>query len=98
MPDVPADEEESTRETITEGFFEKEYYISAEDAGEFLIELGEEFQESDEIRISGDEWELPFAFGEPVTLDIEFEGDGEPELEIEVELSGRIDDEPPTLG
>lgn len=97
MPDVPAEEEGVTKETITDGFFEEEYYISAEKAGEFLIELGEEFKESDEITISGDEWELPFAFGEPVVLDVEFEGEGEPELEIEVELSGRIDDEPPTL-
>lgn len=36
-----------------------------------------------------DEWELPFAFGEPVTLEIDFEGVGEPELEIELELPGR---------
>lgn len=97
MPEVPAEEEEPTIETITDGYFEEEYYISAEDAGEFLIELGEQFEEGDEIRVTGDEWELPFAFGEPVKLDIEFEGDGEPELEIEVELSGRVEDETPDL-
>lgn len=98
MPEIPAEEaEESTIETITDGYFEEEYYISAEDAGAFLIELGEQFKDKDEITITGDDWKLPFAFGEPVELDIEFEGDGEPELEIEVELSGRVEDETPDL-
>jgi amphi-Trp domain-containing protein len=100
MPEVPEEEkeEESTVETITDGYFEEEYYISAENAGEFLVELGEQFKEQDEITLTGDDWELPYAFGEPVKLDIEFEGDGEPELEIEVELSGRVEDEVPDLG
>jgi len=93
MPEVSADEEEPTVETITDGYFEEEYYISAADVGAFLTELGEQFEEHDEITLTGDDWELPFAFGEPVKLDIEFEGDGEPELETEVELSGSIEDE-----
>lgn len=98
MPEVPEEaEQESTVQTITEGDFEEEYFVSAADAGEFLIELGEQFTDEDEITITGDEWELPFQFGEPIKLDIEFEGDGEPELEIEVELSGRIEDETPDL-
>lgn len=98
MPEVPAEEaEEPSIETITDGYFEEEFYIGAADAGDFLIELGEQFKESEEITITGDGWELPFAYGEPVKLDIEFEGDGEPELEIEVELSGRIEDETPDL-
>jgi len=50
-----------------------------------------------EITLTGDAWELPFAFGEPINFDIEFEGDGEPELEIEVELSGRIEDDVPDV-
>lgn len=97
MPEVPAEEEEPTVETVTDGYFEEEYYIAAEDAGEFLIELGKQFRDEDDITITGDDWELPFAFGEPLKLDIEFEGDGEPELEIEVELSGRVEDETPHL-
>lgn len=98
MPEVPAeDETEPTVETVTDGYFEEEYYVSAENAGDFLIELGEQFQSDDEITITGEGWELPFAFGEPVKLDVEFEGDGEPELEIEVELSGRLEDETPDL-
>jgi len=99
MPEVPAEEEEEepTIETVTDGYFEEEYYISATDAGDFLVELGKQFKEQEEITVTGDEWELPFAFGEPVKLDIEFEGDGEPELEIEVELTGRLDDDIPDV-
>lgn len=98
MAEVPPEtEEEPTTETVTDGYFEEEYYVSAADAGAFLTELGEQFESEDELTITGDGWELPFAFGEPVKLDIEFEGDGEPELEIEVELSGRIEDETPDL-
>jgi amphi-Trp domain-containing protein len=103
MPEIPeeADEavdEESSVETVTDGYFEEEYYVDAESAGEFLIALGEQLVEDDELTVSGDGWELPFAFGEPVKLDIEFEGHGEPELEIEVEMDGRRDvDETPDL-
>lgn len=99
MSEVSAEEEngEQPVETITDGYFEEEYYITAEDAGAFLIKLGGQFKDKDEITITGDGWELPFKFGEPVELDIEFGGDGKPELEIEVELSGRIEDEAPDL-
>lgn len=34
MPEVPAEEEEPQTETITDGYFEEEYYVSAENAGE----------------------------------------------------------------
>lgn len=98
MPEVPQEEtEEPSVDTVTEGYFEEEYYVSAEDAGEFLIALGEQFMEDTEITIEGEDWELPFAFGEPVKLDIEFDGDGEPELEIEAELSGRVESDAPDL-
>lgn len=97
MPEVPEESDEPETKTITDGYFEEEYYVNAEDVGDFLVELGEQFREEDEITITADGWELPFSFGEPVKLDIELEGDGEPELEIEVELSGRVEDETPSI-
>ena len=95
MPEVPDEEMgEPDIKTITDGDFESEHFVSATDAGEFLIELGEQFRDSDSITITGDDWELPFPFGEPVKLDIEFDTHhDEAELEIEVELSGRVDDD-----
>jgi amphi-Trp domain-containing protein len=101
MAEVPDEPEEatgeSTVETVTDGYFEEEYHVSSDDAGEFLSELGAQLTEGDEVTVTGDGWEIPFAFGEPVELEIEFEGGGEPELEIEVELVGRRDDEAPGL-
>jgi amphi-Trp domain-containing protein len=90
--------EETERTTIRTGRdFEQEYRLDASEAGEFLIELGEQLRDGDELTITTDEWELPFAFGEPVELEIDFEGVGEPELEIEIELPGRTDEKAPNV-
>ncbi|MFC6834994.1 amphi-Trp domain-containing protein [Halomarina ordinaria] len=77
--------------------FEQEYRLSASEAGEFLVKLGEQLRDGDELTIVDEEWELPFAFGEPVELEIDFDGMGEPELEIEVEIPGHADDEAPDV-
>jgi amphi-Trp domain-containing protein len=92
------DETESGLTLIREGRdFEQEYRLSAAEAGRFLVEIGEQLQESDELTITGDEWELPFSFGEPVELEVEYEGYGEQELEIEVEIPGRTDETAPSV-
>lgn len=94
-------EEESAEEemtTIRSGRnFEEEFRLDASEAGTFLIELGEQLRDSDELTISTEEWELPFSFGEPVELEIDYEGMGEPELEIELELPGRSDESAPDV-
>ena len=77
--------------------FEQEYRLSAAEAGEFLVKLGEQLQSGDELTLRTDEWELPFPFGEPVELEVDYEGVGEPELEIEVEIPGRTDDHAPDV-
>jgi amphi-Trp domain-containing protein len=91
-------EPETERTIIRQGRdFEREYRLDASEAGEFLIRLGEQLRDVDELTIVADEWELPFAFGEPVELEIDFEGVGEPELEIELELPGRTDETAPDV-
>jgi amphi-Trp domain-containing protein len=77
--------------------FEQEYRLDAAEAGRFLIDLGEQLRDGDELTITADEWELPFAFGEPVELEIDFEGVDDPELEIELELPGRTDERAPDV-
>ncbi len=77
--------------------FEQEYRLDAAEAGEFLIALGEQLRDGDELTIVDDEWELPFPFGEPVMMEIDFEGLGEPELEIEIEIPGRTDQTAPRV-
>lgn len=84
--------------TISSGRnFEQEYRLDAAEVGTFLIELGEQLRDGDELTLSDDEWELPFAFGEPIELEIDYDGVGEPELEIELELPGRTDERAPDV-
>jgi amphi-Trp domain-containing protein len=77
--------------------FEQEYRLDADEAGRFLIDLGEQLRNGDELTLSTDGWELPFSFGEPVELEVDFDGIGEPELEVELELPGRTDESPPDV-
>ena len=89
---------DSDRTTIRPGRnFEETYRLSATEAGEFLISLGEQLRDSDEVTLTTDEWELPFAFGDPVELEVEFDGVDDPELEIEIELPGRTDEKAPEV-
>jgi len=91
-------DEETDRTTIGAGReFEQEYRLDAEEAGAFLVALGEQLQHDDELTIVDEEWELPFAFGEPVEMEVDFEGVGEPELEIELTLPGRSDETAPDV-
>jgi amphi-Trp domain-containing protein len=98
--DAPAgtDETDDERTVIRTGRdFEREYRLDAAAAGEFLVRLGEQLQDGEELTIVDDEWELPFEFGEPVELEIDFEGTGDTELEIEVEIPGRSRDRAPDV-
>jgi amphi-Trp domain-containing protein len=77
--------------------FEQEYRLTAAEAGRFLVEVGEQLQEGDELTLTGDEWTLPFSFGEPVELEVDYEGYGERELEIELAIPGTTDENAPTV-
>jgi amphi-Trp domain-containing protein len=96
MTESQSDEDEKT--TIRTGReFEEEYRLSAAETGAFLISIGEQLRDSDELTISDEKWELPFAFGEPIGLEIDFDGVGEPELELEIQLPGTTDERAPSV-
>lgn len=98
MSDHDDHDDHDERTTIRAGRdFEHTYRLDASEAGEFLIAIGEQLRDGDELTIVDDEWELPFAFGDPVSVDIDYEGVGEPELEIELELPGRTDEHAPEI-
>jgi amphi-Trp domain-containing protein len=91
-------EENEERTVIRSGReFEQEYRLSASETGEFLIALGEQLRDDEELTLVEDKWELPFAFGEPMDLEIDFDGVGEPELEMELTLPGRTDETAPDI-
>lgn len=99
MVEIPEDDmdEPDAPNVITDGVFEQEFYLSKEQASEFLIELGEQLREGTEITLSSEDWELPFEFDEPVELEVEFLGYGDQELELELELRGAHDDPVPKV-
>ena len=77
--DAPPDERTTIR---SDRNFEQTYRLDASEAGEFLTALGEQPKNSDELTLSDDEWELPFAFDEPMELEVDFDGMDDHELEI----------------
>lgn len=90
--------EAEERTTIRAGRdFEREYRLDAAEAGQFLIDLGEQLRDGDELTLTAEEWDLPFAFGEPVGLEVDYEGVGDPTLEVEIELPGRTDESAPDV-
>lgn len=97
--ETETEETEATERTVIRSGreFEREYRLSAAAAGEFLVDLGEQLQSGDEVTITDEEWELPFGFGEPVELEVDYDGVDDPELEIEVEIPGRSDDTGPSV-
>jgi amphi-Trp domain-containing protein len=89
--------EENEVRDLTGGMFEEEFDVTAGEAGDFLVSLGEGLQEGDEVTVEGDGWKIPFEFGDTVEIEVDYDGN-EPELEIEVELEGRTeDDEAPSV-
>lgn len=96
--DSDTDTQDPDRTVIRAGReFEREYRLDASEASQFLIDLGEQLRDGDELTIVDEEWELPFAFGEPVELELDYEGVGDPELEIEIELPGRTAESAPDV-
>ena len=97
-PTHPDSDDPDDRTVIRSGReFEREYRLDADEAGQFLIDLGEQLRDGEELTIVDDEWELPFSFGEPVELEVDYDGVGDPELEIEIELPGRTDENAPDV-
>ena len=96
MPDLPDDDPSGTDAADD---FEREYEVSASEAGAFLMDLAELLQAGRDVALDGDDWDLTFAYREPVELEIEYVGGDDPELEIELELSGDGGGErPPSIG
>jgi amphi-Trp domain-containing protein len=89
------DREPAERSPIRAGRnFEDEFRLDADEAGRFLIDLGERLRSGEELTLETEEWELPFEYGTRVDLEIDYEGVEDPELEIELELRGKTEDAP----
>ncbi|MFW5902490.1 MAG: amphi-Trp domain-containing protein [archaeon] len=88
---------EKEKKLVTEGEMEHEVYLEREDIADFLISLGEQMKEKDEVTIETENWKIPFKYRSPVKLEIDFEGHGDRELEIEVEMKGKNEEKAPNV-
>ncbi len=85
MVELPNTETNDGR-TVTEGYFEREVLLSADQTAAVLRDLADQLEAGNELSVSSDEWEIPFQFREPIEVEVEFIGDGSRELEIELEF------------
>lgn len=83
--DFPSNQSADTT-TITDGFFEREVYLSGSDTASFLRTLADAIEDGDELLVSGDDWEIPFEYEEPIEIEVEFSSHSGRELEIELEF------------
>ncbi|TYL40696.1 amphi-Trp domain-containing protein [Natronococcus pandeyae] len=85
---LPEDHDRERR-TITDGFFEREVYLSREETATFLRDLADQIEADRTVTIAGSEWEIPFEYRDPIEVEIEFTKQRERELEVEIEFSER---------
>lgn len=83
---LPEDRDDDRR-TITDGFFEREVYLSRRETAAFLRELADQIEADTSLTISASDWEIPFEYREPIEVEIEFAKRHEGELEVELEFS-----------
>ncbi|PSP85898.1 amphi-Trp domain-containing protein [Halobacteriales archaeon QS_1_68_17] len=90
MADLPSNETNDGT-VVTEGYFEREVLLSRDETATFLRELADQIDAGTELTVSSDEWEIPFQYGEPIEVEVEFVGEREKELEIELEFEWAAD-------
>lgn len=81
------DERRDERTVITDGFFEREVYLSRSETAAFLRDVADSLESDTELTVSGDDWEIPFRYREPIEVEVEFTSRNERELELELEFS-----------
>ena len=77
----------SDQTTITDGFFEREVQLSRADTAAFLRDLADQVERDSRLTVTTADWEIPFAFAEPIEVEVEFTGGRQDELEIELEFT-----------
>ncbi|WP_436347325.1 amphi-Trp domain-containing protein [Natronorubrum sp. FCH18a] len=87
---LPEDRDRKLR-TITDGFFEREVYLSRTETATFLRELADQLEAETAVTVAGSSWEIPFEYREPIEVEIEFTSQRERELEIELEFAEASD-------
>ena len=83
---IPEDRNRERR-TVTDGFFEREVYLSRTETAAFLRDLADQIESDTTVTITGSDWEIPFEYRDPIEVEVEFTKQRERELELELEFS-----------
>jgi len=79
--------EETAKEKKTvQGIFSQEFYMSRKELANFLRNLADQVEGEGDLRITTEEWVLPFKPVSHAQVDVDLEED---ELEIEIEFKKR---------
>ncbi len=68
---------------VIQGEFSQEFYMNKGQVANFLRKLADEIEQGNQLKISTNEWELPFQFRDEIEVEIDVDHD---ELEIELEF------------
>lgn len=81
--DIPEEKQINKAKKTIQGYFSQEFYLGRKQLAEFLRKLADEVETQDEIKISTEDWVLPFTARDQAEVEIELDDD---ELEIEIEF------------
>jgi amphi-Trp domain-containing protein len=68
---------------IVQGHFSQEFYMSSSELAKFLRNLADQVEAEGDLKITTEEWILPFSPASHAKVDVDLEED---ELEIEIEF------------
>jgi amphi-Trp domain-containing protein len=87
---------EKKEQKIVSGYFSQEFFMNREELSEFLRNLADQVESKDDLRITTEEWILPFTPMSQAKVDVDLDGE---KLEIEIEFkksTGTLKAEPVT--
>lgn len=82
MMEISAEKEQEEKKVIS-GDFSQEFYMDRDQVADFLRKVANEVEAGNELKISTNDWELPFKFRDKIEVEIDVDYD---ELEIELEF------------
>lgn len=77
--------------TAPDDYFERELYLGREETAAMLRDVAGSLEAGTDLTVSGDGWEFPFSYREPIEIEVEYSPGPEAELELEFEFTAAED-------
>lgn len=76
----------------TGDYFERELYLDREETAALMRDVADSLEAGTDLTVSGDGWELPFSYREPIEVEVEYSPGRDAELELEFEFAAAAED------